>query len=71
MSSSLSDSYLPMFLKEVVFVSMNGIDDSGQDRGQPVSYRQICKRSWGGGKKKNKDLCYVTRKELIYSHVTI
>lgn len=39
--------YLSMFLKEVVLVSMNGIDDFGKDRRQPVSYRQICKRSLG------------------------
>lgn len=45
-----------MFLEEVVFVSMNGIDDFGEDRRQPVSHRQIRKRSLRGGKK-NKDIC--------------
>lgn len=34
-----------MFLQEGVFGSMNGIDDFGQDGRQPVSNRQIRKRS--------------------------
>lgn len=57
--------YLSVFLKEVVFVSMNGVDDFGQDRRQPVSDRQVRKGSWGKKRKKRNTQIHLN-KELVH-----